>query len=286
MLRIWSWNVNGLDGPKVWGEIDRAADAGEVDVALLQECRRPPAGWPGQVVPDRDGEWRTAGWTAQPPWDRRTAIVLSAAATARGVTLTGRRTVDVGADTGGEALAVSRHGTLTAADVVLDDGPITLMSMYAFWEHSIDGRGKLAADASAHRLLSDLSGLITHSTRHRIIAAGDLNLLHRHGEDGDTYWGGRYASVFDRADALGLVLLGPFAPHGRVADPRPAELPEDARDVPTYHTGVQGPAGAQRQLDFVFASISIAERVTTQALNGVDEWGASDHCRIAIRVVD
>jgi exonuclease III len=280
MPRIWSWNVNGLNGPEVWGEIDRAAEAGEVDVALLQECRRPPAGWHGQVVPDRDGEWRTAGWTAQLPWDRRTAIVAPAAPTARGVTLTGRRTVDVGEDTGGEAIAVSRHGTLTAADLALDDGPITLVSMYAFWEHSIDGRAKIAADASAHRLLSDLSMLITRPTRHRIIATGDLNLLHRHGEDGDTYWGGRYASVFDRAEALGLVLLGPFAPRGRVAVPRPAELPDGARDVPTYHTRAQGPAGAQRQLDFVFASRSLAERIEVRALNGVDEWGASDHCRV------
>jgi endonuclease/exonuclease/phosphatase family metal-dependent hydrolase len=54
--------------------------------------------------------------------------------------------------------------------------------------------------------------------------------------------------------------------------------------VPTYHTRAQGPAGAQRQLDFVFASRSIAERVTTRALNDVEEWGASDHCRVAIEV--
>ncbi len=281
MLRIWSWNVNGAD---VWGGIDAAAEAGELDVALLQECRRPAAGWTGQVVPERDGEWRTAGWTEQPPWDRRTAIVVPAAATARGITLTGRRTVGVGEETGGDALTVSRHGTLTAADVELEDGPVTLVSMYAGWDRSSDGRGLIHADAAAHRLLSDLSTLITHPTQDRIIAAGDLNLLHRHGESGDPYWGARYASVFDRAAALGLMLVGPFAPNGRVADPRPAELPEGARDVPTYHTRAQGPAGAQRQLDFVFVSPSIAERVEVRALNGVEEWGPSDHCRVEILV--
>ncbi len=281
MLRIWSWNVNGSD---VWGGIDAAADVGELDVALLQECRRPAPGWTGQVVPERDGEWRTAGWTEQPPWDRRTAIVVPAAATARGVMLAGRRTVGVGEENGGDALSVSRHGTLTAADVELEDGQVTLVSLYAGWERSVDGRGLIAADASAHRLLSDLSGLITHPSRHRVIAAGDLNLLHRHGEDGSEYWGGRYASVFDRAESLGLVMVGPFAPDGRVADPRPAELPDGALDVPTYHTRAQGQAGAQRQLDFVFVSQSIVERVTTRALNGVEEWGASDHCRVAIEV--
>jgi len=34
----------------------------------------------------------------------------------------------------------------------------------------------------------------------------------------------------------------------------------------------------------VFASRSIVERVTTRALNGVEEWGASDHCRVAFEV--
>jgi len=275
MLRIWSWNVDGLD---VWDDIA----AGDVDVALLQECRRLPADWPGQVVPHRDGEWRTAGWTERPPWDRRTAIVAPTTGPSGGVDLHARPLVAIGDEHDGDALAVSRHGTLAAADVLLDDGPVTLVSLYAAWDRSVDGRALIHADAAAHRLLSDLSALITHPTRHRIIAAGDLNLLHRHGESGDPYWGARYASVFERAEAVGLVLVGPFAPHGRVADPRSAELPKGARDVPTYHTRTQEPAGAQRQLDFVFASRSIAERIEVQALNGVEEWGPSDHCRIAI----
>ena len=124
--------------------------------------------------------------------------------------------------------------------------------------------------------------LIGDADRHRLVVAGDLNILHRHGERGDAYWGGRYASVFDRAEALGLMLAGPFAPHGRVADPRPAELPDGARDVPTFHTPTQGPAGAQRQLDFVLVSPSLVDRVSVRARNGVVEWGPSDHCRVEI----
>jgi hypothetical protein len=53
--------------------------------------------------------------------------------------------------------------------------------------------------------------------------------------------------------------------------------------VPTYHTRSQGPpAGATRQLDHVFASTSIAHLVAVRALNEVDDWGPSDHCRIVI----
>ena len=88
--------------------------------------------------------------------------------------------------------------------------------------------------------------------------------------------------MFDRAESLGLRFVGPQAPNGRQADPWPAELPHDSRDVPTYHTSRQRPAGAARQLDFVFASTTIADRVTVTALNDVDAWGPSDHCRIAI----
>ena len=41
-----------------------------------------------------------------------------------------------------------------------------------------------------------------------------------------------------------------------------------------------------RQLDFVFVSESIADSLTVRALNGRDEWGPSDHCRIAIDLSD
>ena len=271
MLRIVSWNVAGRD---VWDLLDDA------DVALLQECPRPPADWSDRVAPDPSGEWRTAGWEPSGAWARRTAI----AAPSGRVLLRPWRLTDLEELRPTDAIPVSRHGTLAAADVDLDDGPVTLVSLYAGWQATVDGRALLHADAAAHRLLSDLSVLIGAADGHRIIAAGDLNILHRHGERGDPYWGGRYASVFDRAEALGLVLAGPFAPDGRVADPRPAELPEGARDVPTFHTPAQGPAGAQRQLDFVLVSRTLADRFTVRARNGVDEWGPSDHCRVEIEL--
>jgi exonuclease III len=54
--------------------------------------------------------------------------------------------------------------------------------------------------------------------------------------------------------------------------------------VPTFHHNRQTPATATRQLDFVFASQSLADSVSVRALNEPDEWGPSDHCRVVIDV--
>ena len=66
--------------------------------------------------------------------------------------------------------------------------------------------------------------------------AGDWNLLHGYGEGGSAYWAGRYQTVFDRMDSLGLRFVGPQYPNGHRADPRPDELPADSLNVPTYRT--------------------------------------------------
>ena len=85
-------------------------------------------------------------------------------------------------------------------------------------------------------------------------------------------------------DALGLAFVGPQAPNGRQAGPWPGELPPDSKNVPTYHSTRQTPETATRQLDFVFASKSLASSVTVRALNEPDRWGPSDHCVVEIVV--
>jgi endonuclease/exonuclease/phosphatase family metal-dependent hydrolase len=270
---MWCWNVNGL---ATW---DAIASSG-IDVALLQEAPQPPATWPGTIVPDPTAGWATAGWKPG-RWSRCSAIVQ----VSDQVKVVPRELGAVG-DLDAAAIPVSRPGTLTVADVHFGEETLTVVSMYGGWECANDPRRTLYADAAAHRLLSDLSAIITGTNNHRIIAAGDLNILHRYGEHGDPYWAARYASVFDRAEAMGLQFVGPQAPHGRQADPAPSELPVGSLDVPTYHTSRQGPTGATRQLDFVFASNSIAERVSVRALNDPDGWGPSDHCRLAINFTD
>ena len=78
--------------------------------------------------------------------------------------------------------------------------------------------------------------------------------------------------------------MGPQHPAGRLADPPPQGVREDTGNVPTYHLRGGSPATAQNQLDYVFASRGFHRGVRVRALNGVEEWGSSDHCRLLIEV--
>ena len=183
-------------------------------------------------------------------------------------------------------LAVSRPGTLAAALVAPRDGePFFAVSIYGVWErpHELTRSAWIVADGSVHRLISDLSALVGQQYGHRILAAGDLNILKGYGEGGNRYWASRYETVFARMSALGLPFVGPQAPGGRRAEPWPAELPEESDNVPTYHPTRKSPASATRQLDFVFASTTLTD-IRVRALNEVDCWGPSDHCRVEIEV--
>ena len=184
-------------------------------------------------------------------------------------------------------LAVSRLGTIAAAHVMLPGHePFVCVSMYSLWErpHESADSSWSYADAAAHRVVSDLSQFIGRESGHRVIAAGDLNVLHGHGEHGSTYWSRRYETVFARMRALGLRLVGPQAPNGRQADPWPDELPRNSLNVPTYHTNRQTPSTATRQLDFVFASSGLGDSLTVRALNAPQQWGPSDHCQLEIEL--
>jgi hypothetical protein len=270
-LRIVSWNI--CRRADAWRVI---ADDHSIDVALLQEANPPTIATGLEITPSCDEPWLTAGS------DRayRTAVAW------RGDRIHGvPRALSCIGDPNRDAICVSRSGTLAAVDVPLDDGKITLVSAYAFWEspRTLKKANWIFADASAHRLISDISGFLDSYRRHRVIVAGDFNILHGYGDHGKAYWKQRYESVFSRFDALGLAFVGPQSPEGgRQAAPWPHELPEDSRNVPTFHSNRQTPATATRQLDFVFASRSIASRIHVRALNSVNEWGPSDHCRIEI----
>ena len=256
MIDLVSWKVNRQS---LWGEL---SDTG-VDVALLQETPRPPVSTFVDCVPEVSGDWSTTHWRSE----LRTCVALLSTR----VRLTARPLRDP-QSSDFTALGVSRRGTLAAAEICRgEDVLFTAVSAYAAWE-SPPGRDQfIYADASAHRLLSDLSGLVTGSNRERVVVAGDFNILLGYGEHGDSYFGSRYQSVFDRAAAMGLQFVGPQAPHGRQADPWPDELPAGSRNVPTCHHSRQTPSSATRQLDFVFATANIAESVRVRALNAVDE---------------
>jgi endonuclease/exonuclease/phosphatase family metal-dependent hydrolase len=270
MVKMIAWNIARRAEP--W----RLLAGSDADIALLQEAKEPPPDVAARVHIDPD-PWRTGasrGW--------RAAIVK----------LSDRVRVQwldakLLADACGGQLGVSRPGTLSAAVVTPSSGePFVAMSVYGAWEnpHSMTRGNFIYADASVHRLISDLSVFASKQSRQNILVAGDLNVLYGYGENGDAYWAGRYETVFSRMAALDFKFVGPQAPNGRRAVPWPAELPHASNNVPTYHTPGQTPETCARQLDFVFASERLAERVRVRAVNEPDQWGPSDHCRVEIEV--
>lgn len=100
--------------------------------------------------------------------------------------------------------------------------------------------GLIWADPSTHWLLSDLASLLYDAPRMPVIVSGDRNILYGYGEFGNAHWARRYAGVFERAEAMVLVFVGPQASNGRQAEPRPEELPTGSLNVETYHTKRQG----------------------------------------------
>jgi hypothetical protein len=218
---------------------------------MLQEASEPPADVASKFDVD-PASWQTGRSRL---W--RTAIVkLSTRAEVQWIEAKPL------ADAQGGELGVSRPGTLSAAAVTPSSGePFVAVSVYGAWEnpHSMTQGDFIYADASVHRLISDLSVFASKQSRQNILVAGDLNVLYGYGENGDAYWAGRYETVFSRMAALGFKFVGPQAPNGRRTEPWPAELPSASNNVPTYYRPGQTPATCTRQLDFVFASERLAE---------------------------
>lgn len=273
MIKIIAWNISRRD--EAWHYLLQT----DADIALLSEAASPPTDVSSQLECD-SALWQTAGAGQNRPW-RTVVVKLSNRVKVQWIEIKSVANAKPG------ELAVSRSGTLAAAIITPRKGDsFVVAAMYAPWEkpHTITGSSWIYADGSAHRIISDLSTLIGQQSRHRILAAGDLNILYGYGEGGNAYWASRYSSVFERMEALGLTFVGPQAPAGRSADPWPDELPANSANIPTFYSSNQTPATASRQLDFVFASTDWAKNVQTRALNEVNHWGPSDHCRIEIDI--
>ncbi len=273
MIKILSWNIARSD--ECWEEVLKS----DYDIALLQEVHEPKMTISDDILIN-PGEWKTAGYSKR-NW--RTAIVkLSDRVNIEWINC---KSIE---DAKEDDLAVSRTGTLAVAKITSIDGgdPLIIVSCYTVWEKPTIVTAKsdeIYSDASAHRLISDITGLMGAQRKHRILLAGDFNILNRYGEHSNRHWADRYSSVFDRFKAIGIPFVGPSFPNGRQAKPWPEELPKDSTCVPTYYHSKQTPETATRQLDFVFASKCID--ISVQALNGIEEWGPSDHCKLEIKVL-
>ena len=282
---VVSWNIAKKHEP--WRQLVEMG----ADVALLQEAGNPPADVADRVDTGPREHWDSHGWNSD-WWKGRWPSLYDR--WAKVVKLSDR--VDVEwftqvspiSEPAEDEIPVSGIGTVAAARVTPRDGsmPFIAVSMYAKWvspHPSVPTTWMGYSDASVHRILSDLSAFIGHTdpSTHRILAAGDLNMIYG-SSDRQLALPARERNVFDRMEALGLELLGPWYPNGRQAEPTPKGLPADTRNVPTFYAPGLGPTGAWHQLDYAIASRGFHESVTVSAMNSVEEWGASDHCRLLI----
>ena len=282
MIRIVSWNIAKRTKP--WRKLAEMGRNGEADVALLQEAAAPP-GDLVDLVPYEDKEF----WNRD-LYDRWCRVVPLS----ERVHVKPFRPVPPISELGSGDIGVSGIGTVAAAKVAQKGRPqkeeFVVVSMYARWmkPHPLTRSpwSVGASDVSAHRIISDLSTFIGHvdPSKHRIVAAGDLNMFYGANADSLSLVE-RERTVWARMQALGLEFLGPQLPHGRAAASPQPDVPGDTGNVPTFHTSKQVPAGADRQLDYAFASRGFHNNVRVRALNEVDEWGSSDHCRLLIEVV-
>lgn len=283
MIRVISWNIAGRKAP--WHWLAKMAERDEADIALLQEAKPPPEGLASPVCFENDIHWDRSYY------DRWPLVVRLS----NRVEVEWFRQVPPWSEIGERDIGYigsSGIGTMAAARVAPVGRPeqaFIAISMYARWTRAHPSVGKkrrgIYADLSAHRILSDLSTFIDHidPRRHRILAAGDLNLVYT-----TTSYGGHFKrerTVWDRFDALGLEFLGPQAPNGRQPELLQPGTSADTKNVPTYYTARQRrAANAVLQLDYAFASRGFHEQVAVQALNGLEEWGPSDHCRLSIEI--
>ncbi len=291
VTRVVSWNVAKRHAP--WRELVEM----DVDVALLQEAGNCPSDVADRVDTGPDASWDAHRWNSdwwQGRWPRLFDRWAKVVKLSNSVDVEWFKQVSPIGWVADDEIAVSGIGTIAAARVAPASAePFVVVSMYARWmgpHPSTKTKWKVGySDGSAHRIISDLSALIgnTDPASHRILAAGDLNVCFGEVDGLPQSFAARTQTVFDRMDALGLEFRGPQAPDGgRQADPTPAGLPPDTRNVPTYRSTQQSPETATNQLDYVFASRGFHEQVTVRALNSPDEWGSSDHCRILIEIQD
>lgn len=145
-----------------------------------------------ETVPTVDQRWTTAGGNRH-----------CCAAIARLTDRVSMRPIQTRplADAGQNDLGVSLPGTLVACELTHESGErMTVASIHGAWTPPVPWKngGWISADASVHRLVSDLSALVASQRGHTIIVAGDLNILHGQGEHGSAYWQARYQTVFAR----------------------------------------------------------------------------------------
>ncbi len=251
-MKLICWNI--AHRKAAWRSLP---DMG-VDVVLLQEGYKPPKDVANRIEVDPAPYYKE---DPERPGSRGKALSRCAI-----VKVSDRVQVEYLDD-----IQSSHPGCLSAAIVTPHEGiyqgwPIHVVSFCPQYEahHPLSGvKSNTLVDTSIHRIISDISLLIGRKNSFSMIAAGDTTVMY--GDGSSDYWKTRNKAVFDRMSSIGLHRIGP--------------------EGPTYYNiPTQTPATATRQLDYVFASRSMENSISTRALNEPGEWGPSDHCRILIEV--
>lgn len=271
-VRLVCWNIDKQSEP--WQQL--AAMDG-VDAALLQEAGNVPSDLTdrfecGPIAHFDSHVWNAKWWTTdrfRRLYDRWARVV----GVSDRVDLEWFKQVSPISEVAADEIAVSGIGTIAAARVTPCDAmiePFIAVSAYARWlspHPSAVSDFKVGyPDASAHRIISDLSAFIgsMNPAKHRVIVAGDFNMANDDNAPDQAFLL-RERTVWARLEALGLEYIGP-------------------NSGPTYRTRRESPRDATVQLDHVFASRGFHEQIKVRAINSPEQWGPSDHCRILIEV--
>ncbi len=156
-LRLLCWNMAaGSPGATqaYWEDVERQREELDVDIALLQEAPDLSTRTDLEPHPGAGSSWGIGRNHAQ----------AAIARLSERVELTAIPTMPLN-DAGPLELGVSRPGTLAVATMrVLDTGEeINVASVYGQWEGPITGGTSYYSDGSMHRILSDLSPLLSWS---------------------------------------------------------------------------------------------------------------------------
>ena len=181
----------------------------------------------------------------------------------------------------------SHPGACAVADVLDARGRrlFTAVSLYGQWE-VMPGRKAMYACARVHRMLSDLTGVLSVSRRHPVIVAGDLNLTTqgRNTPSSKAEAAGA-AAVFARLAAWQMV---DCVANTRTQRPRLGNCTcgdtDSCSHVQTYRHNNR--AGSNpTQLDYAFGSESlIRERIRCEVVDDAKAWALSDHCPILLEL--
>lgn len=234
--KVVSWNIDKRHEP--WRQLVNM----DADVALLQEAGSVPSDVVDMVDTGPVEHWDSHVWNSRwfegqfsSLYDRWPMVVRLSDR----VKIEWFRQVSTISEVQDDEVAVSGIGTVAAARVIPEDAPpFIAVSMYARWIRPHPStRSSWSVgypDGSAHRIISDLSAFVgnTDPSTHRILAAGDLNMVYGTRDSSAQALTARERTVNDRRDALGLEFMGPQYPDGRRASPTPKVLPEDTRNGP------------------------------------------------------